>query len=196
MKLLELLIKINNELTKKGFEFILSPSTHIYNDGQSCSGYFDQEGKRLVIATSRKGWITTLVHEYGHFQQYLEGKYISNKQLIQMQKFTSWLNHEIELSEKEALEFCRLTQKMELDCERRALDLISNYNLSSPQDYIKSANCYIWFYEAARLNRKWECKKEFYDVPEILDLSPKYLISDLEKTPLKFLKLVKEKCFE
>ena len=74
---------------------------------QGCGGFFDE--KNLVSCTQRVGWVGILVHESCHLDQFLE-------------KIPLWDEYQSRGNSRE--ERIKLTLKLEIDCERRALKKI------------------------------------------------------------------------
>ena len=122
-----------------------------------CSGYFDGDGMTLVVAMGRDDSLAILVHEYGHFTQWLDslaGKFplwkASHTPLINLNR---WLEGEPVRNMKKHLAVCR---DLELDNEKRAVKLCREFNLSIDiPDYIKRANAYVQSYNWIYYTRRW-----------------------------------------
>jgi hypothetical protein len=128
-------------------------------DGNIVDGYFSDADNELVI-TTKDCWPEILVHEFCHYLQWIEKcKYWTNLDIDDtncLDLMWKWINHEIELSKaKRKIVFSRI-RDMELDCERRTVELIKKYNLPiNLKEYICFANVYIYYYNFARVTRKW-----------------------------------------
>ena len=124
------------------------------------SGYFSELDNEIVVGINTDSWIEVLVHEFCHYIQYTEN--CKEWQALEMDNDNAcnlmwlWINKEIELKEKEIDVIFKKVQSMELDCERRTVNLIKKYKLPiDVKQYITEANIYIYFYNFAAKNRLW-----------------------------------------
>lgn len=180
--ILEFLDDIRKDLKSRSIKLYLVNAPAIYCDGSSCSGYFSDEDKALVVAVQLDNWIEILAHEYCHSLQSQEKKWNSKVSDNHFSRFNNWLYYIEELSEEQLIQSCKFIQECELDCERRTIDLLSQYNLlRDPVNYIQQANAYIAFYEAVRQLRIWDTKIKLEDNKELLDLIPTTLYSKVDE---------------
>ena len=90
--------------------------------------------------------------------------------------------------------YIRELRNCELDCEKRAVKLMKEYNLPIDiKKYIKQANAYVYFYNTMIDTRKWY-KKSPCIVKEILDIMPTKFERSYKSLPNKYLRLVKKYC--
>lgn len=146
---------------------------------QKCGGYFD--GDELVVATHSPLWWETLLHEYNHLKQKLDGSWFAGRQETMIwRSFDLWIGRQHELSDERLLLCTRTIQRCELDCEQRTIALMRRHKFPTVdiEKYIKFANAYIWSYEAARLTRKWSNRRRPYKVKEIEKLLPGKLVRE------------------
>jgi hypothetical protein len=118
-----------------------------------CSGYFDEENKIMVVAMKHPQALEVLVHEFGHFTQWVQGIPIWTESGDALGKVDEWLGgkevRNIETHMGKA-------RDLELDNEKRAVKLIKRFNLPIDIDlYIKKANAYVLFYTWMLTTRKW-----------------------------------------
>jgi hypothetical protein len=84
-------------------------------------------------------------------------------------------------------------KKMELDCEHRSVELIREWDLPINIDnYIKSANRYIYFYNFVRKYRTWDniYNKSYREVSHLMPID---LIDEYTKTPSNVMSIFTEK---
>lgn len=195
----EALAEIAAECIASGVSLILAAKRKLVLDdeGLGCSGYFDSEGKVLAVATRRPDWFPTLLHEFGHMQQWLEDPAGFDENYDE--DFWDWLIGNKELSKRHLHRVVNSVRGTELDCERRTIALISRHPSLGIDiaDYTRKANAYMYLYTVVAKHRKWVGlkRKPPYAVPEIVRLMPDELQRDYWKLPRGFEKLVVERCF-
>lgn len=114
-------------------------------------------------------WLSTLLHEYGHLEQDIEGVH-----QISTDVFT-WLEHQ----KRHASTLYKL-RDMELDCERRSLKNIDVFKLPIKKgEYAKKAAAYIHYYNYMLINPVWP-KIAPSTIQEILDVMPRTLRGNFE----------------
>lgn len=164
------------------------------SDDIAVSGYWDQDDKELNVAVGFDDWLTVLAHEYGHFCQWKENKFSSQKYTDAYVNYDEWLTGEKELTEKEVNKACELIQKCELDCEKRALRFIKKYKLYSSEElYIQKANSYVLGFEASKKKRKW-FKVSPSRIKKIYSSMPKKFTKSLKPTKKQLRDMIKS-CF-
>jgi hypothetical protein len=130
----------------------------------SCSGYFECDEKiPSLVCAINKDWLGIYVHEYCHFQQWAEKTRFYDKRTRIY--YSGGVVEEWLMGEKHPLSMVRKAvkdmQECELDCERRAVKLIKEYELPIDVDlYIQKANAYLMFYNYVFIRRKWDVKKQ------------------------------------
>lgn len=186
-----LLKTIINNCEAYNIKLILSSEDRLRpKDGLACTGYYD--GDVLAVASSKDDWWQTLLHEYCHMKQEMDGKFSDPQPFLD---FDDWLNKKIELSEDDLKKSVRLIQKCELDCEKRVIKLVKKHKIIFDYKlYIKKANACLWLYEVARRNRSWCNKKSPAQIEEIFNLCPDKFITSLDNIPAKFEKLFIKYC--
>jgi hypothetical protein len=97
-----------------------------------CIHYFDNSLDNILY---------TFIHEYCHFLQWKYGCKIYKDSYKSLDKHEKWLSHKIETLD---IEHIRLIQKLELDCDKRVLQIIKKYDLDVDiADYCRESNSYI-----------------------------------------------------
>jgi hypothetical protein len=118
-----------------------------------CSGYFDENERKLVVAMNKPGWLGILVHEYCHMTQWLDGVSVWSEGCEALSKVEEWLSGKSVRGIKDALAKAR---DLELDNEKRSVALMKKWGLDIDIDeYIKKANAYVMFYNYMYHSRKW-----------------------------------------
>lgn len=158
---------------------------HTHN---GCLGLFDFETPILYVCTHGKQqeWLSTAVHESCHMDQWIEGsKYYKN--FIECPyDWCEWLDGNIELTRIQSSRAINVLQAMELDCEKRAVKKMVEYNLShviNISEYIKKANDALFTWTMVKDTRKWpnwrmvrgKYRKLWTDQPDYFLKSYKYV---------------------
>lgn len=183
------------ECEKKGFKIIFSNSKFVLLDECNCSGFFDEAGKQIQIATQKpfKEYFPIFVHEFCHFKQWSEKEPLYTGITTQGKDMWDWLEGE-ELPIRELRKSIKSYQLMEFDCEKRTVQMMDKFNLSIDKSlYIKTANTYILYYSTLEQTREWY-KTPPYKFQEIVDLMPDTFVKCL-KPSKKFRRLVEELCY-
>lgn len=192
---------VHSSLRKYKINLILSLETATIGKNQ-ISGYFDDGSKELLVCINEPNWIETLVHEFCHFLQFKEQDpiYTSLDQdgSNYISELWDWLDGKLEfISTKRKNEAFRKIIAMELDCERRSVEMIKRFKLPvNLEDYEYVAFVYIHFYNFCKKYRTWFSDGvSVADIVEISDLENKYKISldgDFRKLPPEFEEIFKK----
>jgi len=122
-------------------------------DGMKCSGYFDEENCKLVVAMENAASPEVLVHEFGHFTQWQDGGKLWKDAEWAMGHIEEWLSGKTKRNIKK---WISLSRDLELDNEKRSVKLIKEFKLPiNTKKYTKSANAYVLFYNWMLTSRKW-----------------------------------------
>lgn len=186
---------VQKDCLENGVNLVFHPDTEIKLSKRiSVSGFWSDGDKELQVAVNHPEWLTVLAHEYGHFCQWKEKKFIDEKTIDAYSMFDEWIEKEIELDDLMIEEMITLIQKCELDCEKRALKFIKKYKLYFDYDlYIQKSNSYVLGYEAAKIKRKWFMVSPTR-IKSICKKMPKTFTKTLKPTK-KQLKLMLKNCF-
>ena len=140
-------------------------------DGVEVNGYYDNSTKTLSVGMkqNKEKILPLIAHEYCHFLQWKENSKYSiehdNKSIF----FWNWMDGCDELPSDWIDDACKACLNLELDCERRTIDIITKHGL--PIDvakYAKQAESYIYFYLYMRIHRKWyETDREPYNLESV-----------------------------
>ena len=170
---------VKSECKRYGIKCDLRPTRYVkLTSSISCSGWFDSDGKRLVVAMNRPDALSILVHEYAHLTQWqdsINDKFdLWNRSSPSLTKVDEWLAGQPVRNIKYHLSVCR---DLELDNEKRSARLIKRFGLSMDVSlYIKRANAYVQFYNWMYHTRRW-CKPNNtpYSNPALVAaMSPKF----------------------
>jgi len=167
---------------KHGIKVILKDVKYLKVDGIRCSGYFDDQNKILAVAMKSKNSKEIFVHEFGHVTQFIDNC-LPWKNLGQsLEKVTDWLHGKRVHNINRHIDIVKL---MELDNEKRSVELIKNFNLDiDVEDYIKRANSYIYFYNRLKKTRKWSHPKNApYNNKSVFKVMPSYFKKSYKTTP-------------
>lgn len=98
-------------------------------------------------------YIPVFLHEYCHFLQWKNKSIYFIEGIKSTEQYYKWLNHQ---QEEVDIKDLRNIQKMELDCDRRAIKIINKYELDIDlQQYIQESNSYIISHNYVHEKRKY-----------------------------------------
>jgi len=152
---------VKSQCNEYGIEFRLTNSSTVmiessYDGGiQECSGYFDGQNKILCCAKASPLFIGILAHEYCHLTQWAENCPVWEKadKIEAYEKVDMGLSGKSVKNIKRYLGACR---DLELDNERRTVEIIKEFGLSLDiKEYIQKANSYVHYYNYMYYNREW-----------------------------------------
>lgn len=184
------LVRDSRALAKKrGFVIHLLNTEFIYCDEENqkfpVEGFIqDLAPKKIVVACGRSidKWISTLAHEVGHLDQYIEQSPAwtgtSYKGMDLVTRIDDWIDGKCEIKPETLKNYITRIQTLEHDCEIRALEKISEYNLPiDPDLYTQQANAYVWFYTYVRHARVWHKEgKPVYQEKRVYQHMPKQMM--------------------
>ena len=163
---------IKSECKAAGIKVDLRKRKYLVLSGNiRCSGYFDSEERKLVVAMNRKDWLAILVHEFGHFTQWMDQCKVWRTSGNSLNDIDDWLGGKEVPNIKRSLSKC---SDLELDNEKRSVAMIKAWNL--PIDvklYTQRANAYVAFYSYMYFTRRW-CSPKLspYSTPAIYNQFP------------------------
>jgi len=185
---------VQSDCLENGVEIIFHPTTSIMMSKKiSVSGFWCDEDKQLNVAIYHPEWLVILAHEYGHYCQWKDGKFIDEKTTEAYILYDEWIEKKISLTKEKLDDICELIQKCELDCEKRALKLVKKYKLCDIESYIQKANSYVLGYDVTKITRKW-FKKSPTRVNSIYKSMSKTFTKTLKPTK-KQTNLILKNCF-
>jgi len=118
-------------------------------------GYFEEITKkkgRLVCAMNHPQYLSILVHEFSHMEQWIEQIDIWKK-MAKCNGVDDWLEGK---NIRNVFSQIDTMKMLELDCEKRSIQNIKKYNLPiDVPSYIQKANSYVLFYNYLKKSRKW-----------------------------------------
>lgn len=167
------------------------------DNGDIVSGYFrDKPHLELAIAIGlgRRHWLSTLVHEFSHFEQWRD---YDPTYIVRYNKTTpdtiiqKWLGGK-DYNERTINKCIDLVKKCELNCERRAVKNIKKYNLPIDiKEYSKQASAYIHSYNYLKLTRRWNPPNELFpsEITAIIDEMPATLNGRYNKMSKRLLEI-------
>lgn len=176
---------------------------------EGCSGYFlevDDHPRfkaELIIAIGipEKEWLPILAHEYCHLLQWKNKvKVWTNldypEGINSSGEVWHWLDHPYS-KVKKIEEHLRNVRVMELNCERRSVNLITKFGLDVDlEEYKRKAFSYIHFYNYLPLYRKCPKRRYMpYSFKEVWSQCPASLNGSFEKAPKYYIDLLNSYCF-
>ncbi len=193
---------IHSQLKKHKMKLLLSVDSIRVGNNSVC-GYFSEEEKVIKIDISENGWLDVLVHEFCHFQQFIEfdPTYLTldyeNGNMLN--DFWEWIDGNFEFINNRRKNFViRKILEMELNCEKRSVELIRKYDLPINLDeYIFTAYVYINYYNHVKKYRTWmKDDINLSDLVDIKEVSKNYggisLEKDFKSLPKEYEELFKK----
>ena len=203
----EFINHIRQDARKYDVKVYLSKGKYILcgdgDDAVRVSGDFNEEKMRIGCATNKpfEKWISILVHEYSHFEQWKDQcpAWVNGFEENGKESFDdvcAWIKGK-KFSERHIKKCIAKARNLELDCERRTVKNIKKFNLPINLDnYIRGANAYIYFYNYMLLRRTWyKTGKEPYAIKEVCSQMPTVLKRSYESIPKKYVELYDKYCF-
>lgn len=194
---------VKTECRNHGVRLYLSRATRVHSgSGIYCSGWFNGEVLSVAAGGPIENWLPILVHEFGHFGQWVDkdptwtkttiGGYDANEWLDE------WLTGKTEMDPDTLQKVINKIVSNELNCERRAVKMIRKYKLPiNINSYIRGANAYIYFYHVCKEMRKWYNKDRVpYQMPEVLRVMPTHLAGDHLRIKPEIFLAIRRACFE
>jgi hypothetical protein len=148
----------------------------LINSKGEFNGSFDSVERELTVNTNGQLVFQTLIHEYCHFLQWKNERQKWNFLTKGVDVFFEWIDGK-DFTEEKTSKALVQTIELELDCERKSLELIRNWHLDvNPFLYTTAANAYLFSYIFSYKYRQFVMG--IYK-PEILRYMPGHLL-DLE----------------
>lgn len=167
-------------------------SYSVRQDGVSVGGSFGGVRKTVLTScTDRPDWLHILVHESCHMDQYLYDQKIWTNKGDSYDQVDDWLHGK---KIRNIHTHINNIQDLELDCEKRAVMKIKNFDLPIDiEEYTKRANAYVYFFSYLKLSRHWpNSKNSAYVKKEIWQHMPTVWQKSYRKLSKKYLQLFKE----
>lgn len=183
---------VADECNHYGVKFRRGSGRYVLNDGQKCSGYFDDNVRELACAMGRPDWLSILAHEYSHLTQWRD-RCKPWTDAIDAGSYDAWTRHMKGERVDMDRHFC-LMRDLELDNERRTARLIKRLNLPIDLDtYVRKANAYVMLYNWMRETGRWPGPKNSpYNNERIISAMPTRFSLDYSKMPERLAKLYRE----
>lgn len=155
--------------------FILKNQKYVYIGKTKLSGYFLEDKEiKAICRTDFKKWFHTLVHESCHLDQYLDKRFPWKKTNMNLVVLDNWLSRKKPVAYSELFCAFKTAMSLELDCEKRTIKKLKKYNIPL-DDYIQSANAYLFSYVYAFNTKKWYSMA--YTKPKIIEGMPEKLLT-------------------
>jgi len=147
--------RVLDECREVGISIRTVPGRWINEGDLQHRGTYSDEKMVLSVARDSPQWFETLIHEYCHMQQHLEGMdWFQPGATSAWNRYYAWCTQSAKWRESLILD-TRFIQLCELDAERRALAIMRRYRFPTIDidEYARGANSYVYEHEAQRLVR-------------------------------------------
>jgi len=162
------------------------------------NGFFSEKPLEFFCAMAKpqKEWVPVFLHEYCHYKQWKEGSAIFGNLSKIGGALWNWIEGGIELKQKDIETAINITRSVELDCEKRVVNLVEKHSLDfvDIRKYIKAANSYILFYTLLLKTRKWYVKAP-YECEEVLGTVPSKFLENYDILPDNYELMVLKNCY-
>lgn len=164
---------VKNHLSEYGMKVIWGRGMSVHCGGYTSSAYFSEEEKMIKIAKNNDLWLESLVHEYGHFIQWVNSSPIyakSDKAIINVEK---WFLRK-KMSKMKITKSFQILREMERNCEMIASKTAKRFKLPINKfGYAKRANIYIYSHWVMEEKKKfWSYRIDPFRSRYILSLVP------------------------
>ena len=141
------------------------------------TGYFDSGERELAIGKNRPDWLQLLVHESCHIDQWVENtKVWRDEDKLGNDVLDKWLLGK-DFDRRKVKRALNNIIRLELDCERRAIQKISEYDLPiNTCTYIQKANAYLFYHHRVFQKRLWQ--PGVYESTIITNAMPNKMLSN------------------
>lgn len=190
-----LLGDIISQLIESNISVRLENTSTVKCDGVFCEGFFSDVDKELVVAfkQSTENFVLVFVHEFCHYLQWKEKSKIYRKADPYIPTLDKYIAGKIKRS-KRTDTAAELVQTMELECEKKTIQLIKDYQIPyNIENCIRKSNSYIYFYSILKSTRKWYTVSPT-TVPKIIDQMPATFLNDYSIVSPQLMTLY-EKCY-
>jgi hypothetical protein len=159
---------------------LVAEKTIRLNEQIECSGFFDETTLAASVNKKESEWISILIHESCHMDQFLDKKSLWVKNSDPIDSLDKWLKGE-NIKEKDLLKSINSAILLELDCEIRTVKKYIKYKIPFDKEtYIQKANAYILSYWATYRDKKWypfpyQNKKIYGKMPKVFLPKNEYL---------------------
>lgn len=136
---------------------VLLSSDYIADGDSKYSGIFDPSTREIVVATGKpfKKWMTILIHEWCHAQQFIDNSEWFMKKVSSISKFFEALENGC--VDKVKTSIVKDCIDLEVDCEKMVYEYLKKHEVNTELDtYIQRANAYVMVYwYIHRVYGKW-----------------------------------------
>ena len=171
-------------------KFVNKDMIYAPGDPLGCTGYFDENEMVLCVsnAKNKKIFMSNLVHESSHMDQFIHDQYLWEKCSPGYSIFFQWLEGTTIVKQEVLLEAVQDIIRIELDCERRSLQKIQKYKLDIDVDaYIRGTNAYLYGYLFALETKHWT--PQIYFDPKVIAACSSRLKKTYDRIPQRLHKV-------
>lgn len=134
----------------------------------------------LTILNFGYDWNTLFnifIHEYAHFLQWKDKSDIFEYGLLSLDLLDRYCDNDPLVTTFHEYDLWRI-QNLEIDCEKRVLELNKRCRLNIDLDtYIRQSNAYIYSYRYVMESKNWGIFKTDFDHNDVINLMPKKLFT-------------------
>lgn len=160
-------------LREYGFRLIYGRGETVNAGGYRIPAYMDDANRIVRVARKARCWFQNLVHEYAHFLQWLDGARVFTGSAPHINRVDRWLGGK-DCDAVALRRSFRAIRDLEMDCERRTVELIRRHGLSiDVRRYTKHAHLYIYGHYLMEQTRKpWPFSRSIYRSRRLVEMAP------------------------
>lgn len=187
--------RVEKECRRLGVSFHAINEERVKADDDYADGYFDEDSLVFACGQPTEAWLSTLVHESCHMDQWSSRcpewqacKIDESLHLDASLVFECWLRGHVELTPDQLDKYLSAIRNLELNCERRALAKIEEFQLPIDRTvYIKGANAYILYHNYMAQVRRRESRRSVSHESILAEMSDQFDMNYETLTPRLFL---------
>ena len=159
------------------------PRIPYINSDLLVAGYFvDRPQLTLAVGIGKPidEWLPILVHERGHMEQWIDKDRVWDEAFADNRETVDWIDEWTQGRDDLPMPIAQLIERsfaVELDCERRAIELIKKFELPIDiEQYTQKALSYVYYYKHMLHSRQWYDQSWVpYETDDIWTHAPKTL---------------------
>lgn len=175
-----------------------------------CLGYFvalkgEQPQYGMAFSRDDMSWLPIAVHEYGHFLQWRHQRDFfesanfyepGQKPTDVYELINDWSIGKRPLTRPQLVGYTHIARNLELDCERKTVDMIKQWNLPvNVDEYIQKSNAYVLEYHMIPIFGNTHLKSP-YKQEAVWRQMPKSFNIDYDVEWHKYVELYWKHCFD
>lgn len=181
---------VKEHLAKYNMKLVWGRGEFVQCGGYTSNAYFSEGDGVIKVARKNPYWLESLVHEYGHFLQWINRSPIYKNSHNAILNIDKWFQRE-NIAKNRLKKSFTVVREMERECEILACKLSKQYQLPiNRRGYARRANVYIYSHWIMEQQQKfWAFRRDPMSSRYILSLMPaNFRVHAHRKIPTKIQK--------